>query len=150
MLPAKAPYHNKGFVIVPKEAKEEESSTVVCMYQLAVCNHGTVDITPYIVGVFVGRIGDKVFQKKLQKARAIMYLKGIYFIEYTCPLAGKEYQSMSDMSKYKRMLTKAHNEYNRRKQLIEGDLFYQDRLKELDVKLRNTIIKLKERYHITD
>lgn len=106
----------------------------------------------YLLGRFVGdTYADDEFENRLKRVtKRLTDRFGISGFNYCwSPYRVKEYKPMSDVQKYKRMVTKAYNEHKAtvNKIIQDNSLFVDDFLSEQQKKLHNRIDLLKRRYN---
>jgi hypothetical protein len=117
----------------------------------SISRHHNVNIGDYFLGSFVGdHYSDDDFIKKTKRLQNRLTEKfGIagWSLSWS-PFNEKPYTPLSDLQKYKRMVTKTYNEHHKKVLQIINDnsLFVDDFLAEEQKKVTNRIDELKKRY----
>lgn len=151
-LPALAPEHNKGFIIVTQQHIEWNSTPfVISFYGYSAADSNKIHnrCTDYFIGSIVGDpYNDAAFKKKLEYIRAYLDLKGVVYTNTWSRMSISKAKRLDNEQKYKRSISKLTNSYNRKLALAMGSLFADAKVKELDAEYHDALIKIKNRYEI--
>lgn len=134
---------NKGFTII-----SHESDAPTHRFSFIISTR-YADRT--VIGNLVGNFNDEVFNAKLRFWQGIMNVKygryGIYWYQSVTYLQVKESRRLDDLEKYNRAVTRATNEYVKRKEELEKLLFADEEIDKLQQDYKTRMKKIKKQYN---
>jgi hypothetical protein len=140
LLPALAPQHNTGFVILDTTPQFEVADLFV--YYFFVGNQARQD-KAFLIGSLVGRYqDDEAFCEKLLYCQGLMRMRfGKHWFQSVGRLSEKEAKTKSQEQKLQAAITKIKNKYQARKSAIlqSPSLFKDQELAELEHELEQAL-----------
>lgn len=149
MLPALAPYYNRGFVIIPAEDSTDKPGVFVWQYYATM--PGQTFMTDHSSLLFSLR-GDPYNDEKIQRRKefigGLLRMKGISFHVAVYRERMSEVKRWDNQQKKKMATAKMNARYDRERTdiLKTNSIFQKDLLEDLEQKLQETKKKLDKMY----